>query len=63
MAEVGDITMMGRYAVELLSNETLLATMKQEAYEQACRFDIEQIVPRYEQLYSRFCRMDVCNNV
>ncbi|MFN4006307.1 MAG: N-acetyl-alpha-D-glucosaminyl L-malate synthase BshA [Chitinophagaceae bacterium] len=63
MAEVGDVTMMGRYAVELLSNETLLATMKQEAYEQACRFDIEQIVPRYEQLYSRFCRMDVCNNV
>jgi hypothetical protein len=31
--------------------------MKQAAYEQACLFDISKIIPEYENLYSRFCRM------
>ena len=37
---------------------TLLAEFKQNAYDQACRFDIKNIIPVYEKLYSRFCTME-----
>lgn len=57
-ANVGDTTAMTDYAIQLLSDEALLARMKQGAYEQALRFDIGNIVPVYEKLYSRFCRME-----
>ena len=57
-ANIGDIDTMSKYAIELLSNEDLLAQLKQGAYEQALRYDISNIVPLYEKLYSRFCRMD-----
>lgn len=58
MADIGDIDAMGDYGITLLSNEKLLQQMKQNAYEQAVKFDISNIVPVYEKLYSRFCRMD-----
>ena len=58
MTDIGDTQLMSQYAVELLSNETLLDQIKQQAYDQALRFDISNIVPVYEKLYSRFCRMD-----
>ncbi len=58
LADVGDVETMSRYAIDLLQNEDELATLKQNAYEQACKFDISNIVPVYEKLYSRFCRMD-----
>lgn len=58
MANVGDVASMSRYAIQLLSNEELLAKMKENAYQQALRFDIHNIVPLYENLYSRFCRME-----
>ena len=57
-ANLGDVETMSRYAIDLLSNEELLAQFKQGAYEQALNFDIHNIVPIYEKLYSRFCRMD-----
>lgn len=57
-ANLGDISAMSKYAVDMLSNETLLAELKEGAYQQALRFDISNIVPLYEKLYSRFCRMD-----
>lgn len=58
LADVGDVETMSKYAIDLLQNEDELATLKQNAYEQACKFDISNIVPVYEKLYSRFCRMD-----
>ena len=57
-ANLGDVTAMSKYAVDLLSNDVLLAELKEGAYQQALRFDISNIVPLYENLYSRFCRMD-----
>jgi len=57
-ANIGDIETMSKYAIDLLSDEALLKTMKQNAYEQALSYDIQNIVPVYEKLYSRFCRMD-----
>lgn len=58
IANLGDISAMSKYAVDMLSNEALLSALKEGAYQQALRFDISNIVPLYEKLYSRFCRMD-----
>jgi L-malate glycosyltransferase len=60
MADVGDVDGMSQYAIELLKDEDKLLQFKQNAYEQACKFDILNIVPIYEKLYSKYCRMD-CN--
>ncbi len=59
MADVGDVKAMSKYAIDLLKNETLLETMKEAAYQQALLFDIKNIIPIYEALYGRFCRMNV----
>ncbi|MCW3113093.1 MAG: bshA [Segetibacter sp.] len=58
LSNVGDVARMSRCAIEILQNDETLAIFKQNAYEQACRFDIRNIVPVYEKLYSRFCTMD-----
>lgn len=58
MADVGDVNAMSAFAIEILSNEAMLNQFKQQAYEQATRFDIQNIVPLYEKLYSRFCRLE-----
>ena len=60
LAEVGDTEAMSNYAIQLLSNPDYLASMKEKAFEQACTFDISNIIPQYEKLYSRFCRMEPC---
>ena len=59
MGNIGDVAAMSHFAIELLKNDDHLEQMKQAAYEQACLFDISKIIPVYEQLYSRFCRMQV----
>ncbi|HXL58185.1 MAG TPA: N-acetyl-alpha-D-glucosaminyl L-malate synthase BshA [Chitinophagaceae bacterium] len=58
MADVGDVATMTNSAIELLSNENLLAQLKQGAFDHALRYDIHNIVPLYEKLYSRFCNME-----
>jgi glycogen synthase len=45
---------MGRYAIELLSDNEKLAQFKQKAAAHARLFDIDKIVPQYEELYNRF---------
>lgn len=60
MAEVGDTEAMSNFAIQLLSNEADLSVMKEKAFQQACTFDISKIIPQYEKLYSRFCRMEPC---
>jgi len=58
LCNVGDVSNMSRCALEILQDDETLAGYKQKAYEQACRFDIHNIVPVYEKLYSRFCTME-----
>ena len=58
LADVGDTEAMSNYAIQLLSNPDYLAGMKEKAFQQACTFDISNIIPQYEKLYSRFCRME-----
>ena len=60
MANVGDIEAMSDFTINLLKDEDKLAKMKESAYLHACQFDIKNIIPLYEKLYSRFCRMEPC---
>lgn len=55
MSNIGDIESMSAHAVDLLKNEELLSKFKANAYAQAQKFDIQNIIPQYEQLYNRFC--------
>ncbi|RTL47383.1 MAG: hypothetical protein EKK39_14420 [Sphingobacteriales bacterium] len=59
MANVGDVATMSEFAITILKDEQKLNKMKQAAYEQAQHFDIVNIIPQYEKLYSRFCRMTI----
>lgn len=56
-ANIGDTAAMAQFTIEILQNEKELQTMKENAYLQAVAFDIHNIIPQYEKLYSRFCRM------
>lgn len=56
MADVGDVDTMSKYAIELLGDEEKLKQFKANAFAQAMRFDIGNIIPEYEKLYNRFVR-------
>ncbi len=60
MANVGDVAAMSEFAVSILGNEDGLEKMKEAAYNHALSFDISNIVPHYEAIYKRFCRMELC---
>lgn len=62
MANVGDIETMAQHAIAILQNEPALIAMKKMAFEQATKFDIGNIIPTYEKLYSQFCRMTPCHD-
>ena len=55
MSNIGDVDDMSAHAVRLLQDEELLSKFKASAYAQAQKFDIQNIIPKYEQLYNRFC--------
>lgn len=57
-ANIGDVDTMTQQAIELLTNNELLEKLKEGAYVNAVKYDISNIVPLYEKLYSRFCSMD-----
>lgn len=50
VSEVGDIETMTRNALEILKEENL-PTFKKQALEQAKKFDIQKILPQYEEYY------------
>lgn len=61
LTNVGDIKAMSDHAIALLKNHEKLEKMKEAAYQQALRFDIKNIIPVYEKLYSKYCRREGCN--
>lgn len=63
LAEVGNVEAMSNYAIKLLSDEQLLNQMKQQAKEQALRFDIKNIIPQYEKMYSETLESSKKNTV
>jgi len=51
---VGEVDTMTNFGIELLSDSLLLEKFKSSARNQASNFDIQMIIPQYEQLYSKF---------
>jgi L-malate glycosyltransferase len=56
MAEVGDVAAMSGFALDILKNDEVLQAFRQRAFVQAQKFDIENIVPKYEALYAQFVK-------
>src|SRR5690606_12693362 len=53
-SNVGDIESMSQHAIHILQSDEVLNKFKQHAAEYAKVYDIEIIVPQYEELYRRF---------
>jgi len=51
MAPVGKIGEMADFGISILKDDEVLAGFKQRAYDHACKFDIKNILPKYEALY------------
>ncbi len=58
LANVGDVTAMSNFAISVLKDNDTLNQFKEAAFEHAKTFDISNIIPKYELLYSRFCRLN-----
>jgi len=54
LSDVGDIDEMSMHAITLLSDEKKLKEFKTNAARHAMLFDIQHIVPKYEELYNKF---------
>jgi N-acetyl-alpha-D-glucosaminyl L-malate synthase BshA len=54
MGNVGDVDGMSRYAKQILKDDDVLARFRENARNQAKKFDISNIVPQYEELYEKF---------
>ena len=59
LADVGDIDAMAKYAIEILKDEDTLAQFRANALEQARRFDLDYILPKYEAYYEEVLRTAV----
>lgn len=56
MADVGDVKTMSEKALEILSNDDTLGAFKERAFKHAQQFNIDTIIPQYEEIYRRFCK-------
>jgi len=54
LGNIGDVDTLSKMAISLLEDEKKLNEFKSNALKQAEKFDIENIVPKYEELYNRF---------
>ena len=54
LADVGDIASMSQQSITILENDETLQQFKKAAANHALKFDIQNIVPIYEELYERF---------
>ncbi|MEO5942986.1 MAG: N-acetyl-alpha-D-glucosaminyl L-malate synthase BshA [Ferruginibacter sp.] len=53
MSNIGDVEDMAKNAISILKDDETLAKFKKNALAQAKKFDISNIVPKYEALYNR----------
>lgn len=60
LLNVGDIEGMAAKALELLRDDAKLARFKKNAFEQAKRFDIVNILPKYEAFYEKIRQSELC---
>jgi L-malate glycosyltransferase len=53
LSEVGDVDDMAANAIRLLSNKALLEEFRENAHRQATNFDVNKILPQYEEIYKQ----------
>ena len=53
LSDVGNVDEMAKNALRILEDEEVLNTFKSQAFENAKRFDIKNILPIYEAVYER----------
>ena len=53
LSDVGDINTMAKNAIKILKDSTKLINFKNNAKQQANKFDVHNIVPHYEDIYKR----------
>ncbi len=53
LSDVGDVDTMAKNALHILKDDQTLSQFKLQAFEQAKKFDISKILPRYEELYQK----------
>lgn len=61
LSNVGDVDDMSANAIRLLKDEQLMATFRNNAFERASNFDVEKILPLYEQVYRQLLSKEVVN--
>jgi len=61
--EVGDVDGMAANAIYILKSDEILARFKAQARNEAQRFDIDKIVPMYEEVYLKALKKDQKNQV
>lgn len=61
LSNVGDVEDMAKHAIGLLKDEAKLALFKKNAYEQAKRFSLENIMPKYESYYKEVLEKSAAN--
>jgi len=63
LSDIGNVNEMAANAIKLLSNEEMLNEFRAAAFEQAKRYDINHILPLYEEFYKEVIRTEVYKNV
>lgn len=53
LSDVGDVKEMANNAMNILKDDATLDRFRQNALEQARKFDIQKVLPRYEELYDQ----------
>ncbi|WP_335964388.1 N-acetyl-alpha-D-glucosaminyl L-malate synthase BshA [Galbibacter sp. PAP.153] len=53
LSNVGDVATMTSNALKILKDDVILNTYKKQAHDQARKFDINNIVPLYEEIYEK----------
>jgi len=61
LSKVGDVDEMSDNAIRLLKDDNLMATFRKNAFERAALFDVEKILPLYEQVYRQLLTREVVN--
>ncbi len=59
MSNVGDVDDMAKNAITILKDDETLNRFKNNAYEQAKKFDIAKILPMYEKLYQTVLKQNI----
>lgn len=61
LSNVGDVDDMSANAIKLLKDAELMANFRKQAFDRASLFDVEKILPLYEQVYRQLLSKEMVN--